>query len=110
MIVSPSQVVRIRLAGEFDFSIKDKLTKLLLQATGADAVILDLSGTTYLDAAALGCLIVMKNRLRPGGTVHLLGLRRHIRKTFSVTGLDKVFKVSETFEDFGPGTYLQLTT
>lgn len=90
------RVVRIRLADELDIFGKQAFATLLIPAESADTVILDLADTTYLDASALGCLVYLRNQMRKRGCgkVHLINVSPNIRKTFSVTGLDKLFHIN----------------
>ena len=91
-----ARVVRIRLADELDIYGKQAFATLLQPAESAHTVILDLGDTTYLDASALGCLVHLRNQMRVngGGIVHLINVSPNIRKTFSVTGLDKLFLIN----------------
>ena len=93
-----TNVVRIQLRGEFDASVKGSLAELLRPAETADTVILNLTETTYMDSTALGCLLNLHKQLRArgAGTVHIVGVRPHIRKLFNIAGLDKVFEISDT--------------
>lgn len=91
------RVVRICLADELDIFGKERLAALLVPAEEADIAILDLTDTTYLDASALGCLVYLRNQVRKrgAGVVHLIGVRPNVLRTFSVTGLDKVFLINQ---------------
>lgn len=93
-------VVRIRLAGDLDIFGKETFATLLMPAEDADIVILDFSDTTYLDASALGCLVYLRKQMlkRGRGMLHLINVSPNIRKTFSVTGLDKLFTINKISE------------
>lgn len=86
------------MRGEFDIGNKDSLAALLLPAESAEAVIIDMSGTTYIDSSALHCLVHLRTNLmaRNGGSVQLMGLRPNIRRLFSVTGLAGLFGLNHT--------------
>lgn len=88
------------MSGEYDFWNRDGLRAILHQGESADYVIIDMTGTTYIDSAALYCLVHLKKRLmaRGGGSIHLIGLCPSIRKLFAVTGLDALFETSGRYE------------
>ena len=88
--------LHIRLTGEFDVSDRQRLTAMLRPAESADAVVLDMSETTYLDSTALGCLIHLKQQLIPrGGAVRIVGLQPNIRHLFEITRLDELFELGD---------------
>jgi len=89
------RISRIRLSGDFDVSNRDELAALLEPATTASAVILDLTDVTFIDSTALGCFVWLRKlvRERHDGTVRLIGLSPHLRRVFSITGLDLIFDI-----------------
>lgn len=93
-------VVRLQISGEFDISNKDDLRATLLPAESADYVIIDMTGTTYIDSSALHCLIRLKQQLmaRSGGAIQLVGVHPAVRRLFTITGLDDLFEISEQSE------------
>lgn len=56
-------VVRLQISRELDISNKDDLRAALLPSKSADHVIIDMTGTTYIDSSALYCLIYLKQQL-----------------------------------------------
>jgi anti-sigma B factor antagonist len=95
------RVVRLQMSGEFDISNKDDLTATSLPAESADYVIIDMTGTTYIDSSALHCLIHLKRQLmaRSGGAIQLVGVHPAVHKLFTITGLDDLFEISGQSEE-----------
>src|SRR5918911_1622218 len=64
---------------------------------GRANVIVDLTGTTFIDSSSLGVLIGAHRRLKlRGGTLTVVCDNEAIVKTFRITGLDGVFTVAPT--------------
>ncbi len=87
----------IVLSGEHDLSTAPELRARLHEVAGADAVIVDLDQTTFVDSSILGVLVGGLRRAResdvPFGLV--LGDDAHpaIRRIFELTGLHDVFPI-----------------
>jgi anti-sigma B factor antagonist len=87
----------IALSGEHDLSTAPELRARLHDLSEADAVIIDLDQTTFVDSSILGVLVGGLRRARerdmPFGVV--LGGEAHpaIRRIFELTGLHDVFPI-----------------
>ena len=67
---------------------------------GRTNVIVDLTGTTFIDSSSLGVLIGAHRRLkRRGGRLTVVCACESIVKTFRITGLDGVFTLVPTLEE-----------
>ena len=67
---------------------------------GVDRLIVDLSGTTFIDSSSLGVLIGAHRRLKQRrGTLVVVCDNEAIVKTFKITGLDGVFTLVRTLDD-----------
>ncbi len=85
--------VKIALEGEFDISNIDELSRLLKAGEQGEDVIVDCSRLEYIDSTGLTELFKLYQKIEhSGGAVYLTGTTPHIRKLFSVTRLDTVFK------------------
>ena len=63
-------------------------------AAGSERVIVDLTGTTFIDSSSLGVLIGAHRRMKArGGRLIVACDNTGIVKTFRITGLDSVFTV-----------------
>jgi anti-anti-sigma regulatory factor len=68
--------------------------------TGGKEVVVDFSGTTFIDSTTLGVLVGGVKRLRTNdGQLSLVCSDRNITKIFEITGLDKVFTIYPTREE-----------
>jgi anti-sigma B factor antagonist len=67
---------------------------------GRRRVIVDLTGTTFIDSSSLGVLIGAHRRLRRHeGALVVVCSHEAIIKTFRITGLDGVFTIVSTLDD-----------
>jgi len=92
----------IALAGEVDLYTAPEFKQQLLDVIGKGAkeVIVDFSGTTFIDSTTLGVLVGGVKRLRSNdGQLSLVCSDRNITKIFEITGLDRVFTIYPTREE-----------
>jgi anti-sigma B factor antagonist len=67
---------------------------------GVSHVIVDLTGTTFIDSSSLGVLIGAHRRLKlRGGSLTIVCDNEAITKTFRITGLDGVFTLVAKIDD-----------
>jgi anti-sigma B factor antagonist len=67
---------------------------------GVPHVVVDLSGTTFIDSSSLGVLIGAHRRLKlRGGSLVIVCETEPIIKTFRITGLDGVFTLVSSLDD-----------
>ncbi|HJG97491.1 MAG TPA: STAS domain-containing protein [Romboutsia timonensis] len=86
----------ISLKGELDVSTADKLKEYLHNL--ADEKILDmkinLDKLDYIDSTGLGVMIgVLKKLKTDNKEIHILNPKSNVKKIFTITGLDKIFKM-----------------
>ena len=88
----PSEgVFVIALSGEVD---------LYTAPEGAKHVVVDLTGTTFIDSTTLGVLVGGVRRLREkDGDLSLVCSDRNINKIFEITGLDHAFPISASLDE-----------
>ena len=92
----------IALTGEVDLYTAPEFKQELLDAIakGAKQVVVDLSGTTFIDSTTLGVLVGGVKRLRSNeGQLSLVCSDRNITKIFEITGLDRVFTIYATRDE-----------
>lgn len=97
---SPGTVL-LAVHGEADLHTAPELRERLSSAidTGAQAIVLDLTETTFLDSMSLGVLLGAMKRVRAReGEVRLVVSRADVRRIFEITLLDRVFQIEETRE------------
>ena len=91
-----SDAIVLNLTGEVDLYTCPELKTELLRVIdeGAKVVVVDLSGTTFIDSTGLAVLIRGVDRLRRNdGRLAVVVVDPSLRKIFEVTGLDRVFTI-----------------
>ena len=86
----------VSLQGELDVSTADKLKAHLHNL--ADEKILDmkinLENLDYIDSTGLGAMIgVLKKLKTDNKEIYIINPKSNVKKIFTITGLDKIFKV-----------------
>src|SRR3989440_9898183 len=92
----------ISLTGEVDLYTAPEFKQQLLEVIGQGGkeVVVDFSGTTFIDSTTLGVLVGGVKRLRTNdGQLSLVCNDRNITKIFEITGLDRVFEIYPTREE-----------
>jgi anti-sigma B factor antagonist len=94
----------VAVIGEIDVATAPQLRECLhtVIAQGPTDLVLDLLGVTFLDSTALGVLVGALKRCREaGGELHVVVNDPRIMKIFEITGLDKVFPISDSMSTAG---------
>jgi len=92
----------VTVDGELDLFTAPQLQEALLEAieTGHTGVLVDLSGSTFVDSTTLGLLMGSFERLaESGGTLAVACHDPNLRRIFEITLLDQVFRVFAARED-----------
>ncbi len=91
----------IRPVGEFDITTVETLRLSLVEALeSASKIVVDLSGTVFLDSIALGALVSGGRRARDaGGWLRLVAPQEGVRRALRVTEIDTVFGLYDTNEE-----------
>jgi anti-sigma B factor antagonist len=86
--VTVIETLPIRLAGELDIATTATLLALGDLCHPGETVTIDMSGVTFIDAAALGAIVHLRNDvIAAGATLRLAALPAHIARIFVVAGL-----------------------
>ena len=74
-------------------------------AQGRPHVVVDLSGTTFMDSSGLGALVAgLKSARQGGGNLRIACLAPQVEMVLTLTNLDRVLKPYASVEDaFGAG-------
>jgi anti-sigma B factor antagonist len=96
------ELALVSVAGELDLYTAERMQGGIdeAEAVGADTVVLDLSGISFIDSTALGVLVQESKRLEGRG--HSLVLVTNDPRTlrvFEVTGLKRVLRTHATLHD-----------
>jgi anti-sigma B factor antagonist len=92
----------IAFVGEADPYSAPELKRELVETIerGARHIVVDLTGTTFIDSTTLGVLIGALKRLRPrGGDLSIVCADPNIRKIFDITLLDRIFAMDESLAE-----------
>lgn len=92
----------LTVQGEVDIytspKLKDAIVGLLDQ--GQSRLVVDLKDVEFIDSAGLGVLLGSLKRVREHqGEIVLVAARDPVLKLFSLTGLDRVFRIFPTVEE-----------
>ncbi len=95
----------VELVGEFDFSERERLMEAFATARSAPLVFVNLEKTSYLDSAALQCLVGLcaTTRKRRASLI-LLSVHGAVQRLFETCEMDKVFDIRSTLSDLGMGS------
>lgn len=97
-VTTPGATLVIPVPGELDLAEAPALRERLLAAVtaGYDDVVLDLSGTTFVDSSGLSVIITAYKRLQAqGGRLRVTGAAGLVRSVLDVTGLDHVLTLDD---------------
>ncbi|WP_163509879.1 STAS domain-containing protein [Fodinicola acaciae] len=89
----------LRVSGDIDMFANDKLQTAINDALtgGPAAVILDLTGVTFLDSAGLSALITAQIR-HPDTHVRVVAASAYTLRPIQLTGLDQVLDIYPTLQ------------
>ncbi|GAA4518589.1 hypothetical protein GCM10023191_092890 [Actinoallomurus oryzae] len=85
----------VEIVGEIDVHTSGRLRAILvaLADEGRTHIVADFTGVRFCDAAGLGALVGVNNRLgRDGGSLRLTGVRPAQRRILQITRLDQLFR------------------
>jgi anti-sigma B factor antagonist len=98
----------LALVGEVDVATAAQVRQAALKliSDGTRRLIIDLSGTEYLDSSGLGTLVGLLKRIREaGGEMPIAGAQPRVERVFEITGLTQVFRlyddVDKALEEVG---------
>jgi anti-sigma B factor antagonist len=97
---SASAVVEI--VGEIDVHTVGELRTILMALAdeGRVHIVADFSGVRFCDAAGLGALVAVNNRVaESGGSLRLIGVRPAQRRILQITRLDQLFRRYDSVDD-----------
>lgn len=97
-----TKTVVLTVYGDADMHVAEELEARLTEAIdeGPSAIVLDLSGCTFLDSIALGVLLHGLKRLgATGGRLRIVTARPEVRRIFEITLLDRLFELDSSREE-----------
>jgi anti-sigma B factor antagonist len=96
------EVLVVAVEGQLVVGNRHEFKQAVLDAVeqGARQVVVDFTGTAYIDSSGLGVLVSLGKRLRDlGGDLRLAGLNEDLRSLFELTRLDTLFAMHASRED-----------
>lgn len=89
-VIEPSGILDGTQAEEFRQQVEDAL------AEGADTLLIDLKGITFVDSSGLGILVVVLKKVRAARkNMYVCSINEQVRMLFELTSMDQVFEVLE---------------
>lgn len=91
----------VAVEGELDLTTAPRLKWMLLDSLqeGRSRLLVDLSGTTFMDSTALGVLVVVNRRLDPNARMAIICDRPNVLKIFELSGMDGAFAIFPTVDE-----------
>jgi anti-sigma B factor antagonist len=97
----------IRPQGRLNLLAAPRLREVVAQSVqqGRAHIVVDLSGTTFMDSSGLGALVAgLKSARQGGGTLRIACLTPQVEMVLTLTNLDRVLRPYASVEDaFGAG-------
>lgn len=95
--MSADQLVTLRPQGRFDFnSFRDFRSnyEVALAQDGVKCVLVDLQQVQYIDSAALGILLLLRDKAAPQGIkVELANLQGTVKDVLEIANFHKIFTI-----------------
>ena len=95
-------VTVVRVEGQLIVGNRQELKGLIQQAleAGERKLLIDCSGTAYIDSSGLGALVTISKKIREsGGELRLAGLNSDLQSLFELTKLDTLFVIAPSVAD-----------
>lgn len=86
----------VMIEGELDVSTAEKLKEHLNKLTNEEVIDIkmDLTNLDYIDSTGLGVMVGVLKKLKSNEKdIYIINPKNNVKKIFSITGLDKIFKV-----------------
>jgi len=82
----------ISIAGRFDFSSHPEFRGAFTALTPGVSVVVDFSATTYIDSAALGMLLLLRDRVGDARHIQLANCKGQPDQVLRIANFHKLFK------------------
>jgi anti-sigma B factor antagonist len=91
----------VSVQGELDLTSAPQLKWMLVDSleAGHTQLVVDLSGTTFMDSTALGVLVGVNRTLGTDGRLAIVCAGSALLKIFELSGMDGVFHIFATLDD-----------
>ncbi|GAB4254280.1 MAG: STAS domain-containing protein [Methylomicrobium sp.] len=87
--------LRIRTPVKFDFSVHQDFRKAIdWNQKEIKTIVIDLQATDYLDSAALGMLLILRDKMNDDkNSVHLIHAKPEVIKILKIANFDQLFSL-----------------
>jgi anti-sigma B factor antagonist len=96
---APGNVVVLRLTGDHDLSTKPQLVAELAGVGPEAALVIDLTGCTFVDSTIIGAILAARVPSRPRMSLILPGDTSYVHRALSVVGMRDLVPVHASVED-----------
>lgn len=94
--VSDDGVVRIVVRGRFDFSVHREFRQAYTsnETRSAKRYVIDMAGAEYIDSAALGMLLLLRDHVGADASkIRLMNCSAAVRDVLQVSNFDRLFDI-----------------
>ena len=94
-VTAHADLVAIEVTGHFGFSTYQQFREACAPVAGLRRYLIDLKGTEYMDSAALGMLLVLRDQA--GGDhadIRIVNCSPDVRKILTIARFDQLFQIS----------------
>lgn len=86
----------IKVNGRFDFSCHTAFREAYAGAAGGMEFIVDMGGASYMDSAALGMLLLLREHVQQeGGRVSITNCRGQTYDVLQIANFHRLFKIAQ---------------
>jgi anti-anti-sigma factor len=83
---------RVRMTGRFDFSCRDDFRAAYATSPAGSTFVIDMSGVEYVDSAALGMLLLLRDHAGEASRVTIHGSRGQPEQVLRIANFHKLFR------------------
>lgn len=94
-VTAHEDLVAIEVSGHFGFSLYQQFRAACVPADGLRRYLIDLKDTEYMDSAALGMLLVLRDQA--GGDradIRIVNCNPEVRKILTIAHFDRLFQIA----------------
>lgn len=84
---------RLRLSGRFDFSCRDDFRAAFTVSPPGSSFVIDMSAVDYVDSAALGMLLLLRDHAGDPSRVTIHGSRGQPEQVLRIANFHKLFRL-----------------
>ena len=101
-LIGEKKALLVKVTGELDHHVAEKIKTAVdekLRCTNAVNVIFDFSELEFMDSSGIGVIMGRYKKVRTlGGRVIALGVNAGILRIMEMSGMDKIIKLTPSFE------------